>query len=95
MSPAGGSHSPRGAPGGGLRTSDRQGPAGRHGDCDDRAGEACGPLVERVEVAQTNEFAGMSPAELRAEVIRQAKELGLDRDIAGLLEAPKPDPGLN
>jgi phage terminase small subunit len=47
-----------------------------------------GQWVERSEVAQTNEFAGLSPEEMRRELVQRARRLGLDREIAGLLEAP-------
>ena len=47
-----------------------------------------GKWVERSEVAQTNEFSGMSLEQMRAEIIERARQLGLDQHLAGLLEAP-------
>jgi hypothetical protein len=44
--------------------------------------------VERSEVAQTNEFAGLSLEDMRRELVERARKLGLDRHLAGLLEGP-------
>jgi hypothetical protein len=43
-----------------------------------------GKWTERSENTQSNEFAGMSSSDMRRELIRRARELGLDREIAGL-----------
>jgi hypothetical protein len=47
-----------------------------------------GLWVERSEVAQTNEFAGLSLEDMRRELVERARRLGLDRHLAGLLEGP-------
>jgi len=48
-----------------------------------------GQWVERSEVAQPNEFQGMTLEQMRAELVVRARRLGLDRELAGLLEGPK------
>jgi hypothetical protein len=50
--------------------------------------KAAGKWVERSEVAQTNEFAGLSLEDMRRELVERARKLGLDRHLAGLLEGP-------
>jgi hypothetical protein len=47
-----------------------------------------GLWVERSEVAQINEFGGMTLEEMRRELVMRARRLGLDRELAGLLEGP-------
>ena len=61
-------------------------------------GKELGMFIDRAEISQTNEFAGLSLAEMRAELIARARRLGLDRELAGLLEGPRDDgddPALN
>jgi hypothetical protein len=48
-----------------------------------------GLWVERSEVAQTNEFVGMDLEGMRRELVMRARRLGLDRELAGLLEGPR------
>jgi methylphosphotriester-DNA--protein-cysteine methyltransferase len=48
-----------------------------------------GLIVERSEISQVNEFAGMSPQRVRQELVMRARRLGLDRELAGLLAGSK------
>jgi hypothetical protein len=62
-------------------------------------GKDLGMFVDRAEISQTSEFSGMSLDEMRVELVARARRLGLDRELAGLLEGPADqdadDPGLN
>jgi hypothetical protein len=62
-------------------------------------GKELGMFIDRAEISQTNEFGGMSLDEMRVELVARARRLGLDRELAGLLEGPADqdadDPGLN
>ena len=55
-------------------------------------GKELGMFVDRAEVTQkSEEFQGMSLDEMRRELVARARRLGLDREIAGLLEGPADD----
>jgi phage terminase small subunit len=62
-------------------------------------GKELGMFIDRAEISQANEFGGMSLDEMRVELVARARRLGLDRELAGLLEGPADqdadDPGLN
>jgi hypothetical protein len=52
-------------------------------------GRELGMFVERTEITQTSEFSGLTLDEMRAELVARARRLGLDRELAGLLEGPQ------
>jgi hypothetical protein len=62
-------------------------------------GKELGMFIDRAEVTQTSEFAGLSLEDMRRELVERARRLGLDRHLAGLLEGPADqdvdDPALN
>jgi hypothetical protein len=61
-------------------------------------GKELGMFIDRAEISQANEFGGMSLDEMRVELVARARRLGLDRELAGLLEGPadhEGDPALN
>ena len=63
-------------------------------------GKEMGMFIDRAEISQTNEFQGMSLEQMRQELVTRVRRLGLDRELAGLLEGPKDqdeplDGGLN
>jgi hypothetical protein len=51
-------------------------------------GKELGMFIDRAEVTQTSEFAGLSLEDMRRELVERARRLGLDRHLAGLLEGP-------
>jgi hypothetical protein len=51
-------------------------------------GKELGMFIDRAEVTQTNEFAGMDLEQMRRELVERARRLGLDRHLAGLLAGP-------
>src|SRR6266516_3187968 len=56
-------------------------------------GKQLGMFIDRAEITQANEFKGMSLEEMRQELVMRARRLGLDRELAGLLEGPKDEEG--
>jgi hypothetical protein len=52
-------------------------------------GKQLGMFIERQEITQNSEFRGLTLEEMRKELVVRARRLGLDRELAGLLEGPK------